>query len=163
MKRTFCKTCSLFALFILITNPILATNQGRMTGGGSVGLLEDNPGFRITHGFELHCDAAKLPNNLEVNWSGNRFHLESLTTNSCVLQPPDPRPPAAPIWRMDGTGAGRYNGQSGCSISFSLTDRGEPGTSDEAFFVITCPVLGVVLSGGGVLTFGNHQALRETP
>ena len=46
---------------------------GRMTGGGSV------LGSRVTHGFELHCNVTQTPNRLQVNWAGNRFHLEPLT------------------------------------------------------------------------------------
>ena len=96
MTKGWCSMFVLFAVLILVAIPLLASVQGRMTGGGSVGMLEDNPGFRITHGFELNCNASKSPNSLEVNWGGHRFHLESLTSNSCVAQPPDPAPPAAP-------------------------------------------------------------------
>jgi len=40
--------------------------EGRMTGGGGV---LTTAGVRVTHGFELHCDAVKPPNNLQVNWA----------------------------------------------------------------------------------------------
>ena len=53
---------------------------GRMTGGGSV---FGKGSQRVTHGFELHCDPEVGPNNLEVNWSGNHFHMEELLTASC--------------------------------------------------------------------------------
>src|SRR5438093_804569 len=65
---------------------------GRMTGGGSIFTSSSDffvpAGTRITHGFELHCDASELPNNLEVNihqanGAGATFHLDTLTTASC--------------------------------------------------------------------------------
>jgi hypothetical protein len=159
MTRGSWKIFVLFAVF-LVAIPVLATfPNGRMTGGGSVFI----GGIRVTHGFELHCDFEKKPQNLEINWQGHRFHLESVSTTGCVAPPPDPRPPVAPIFRLDGTGFGRYDGQSGCAITYSLTDEGEPGTKDQAFFVISCPGLGTVLSGGGLLTFGNQQAHRANP
>src|SRR6266436_4256275 len=59
--------------------------DGRMTGGGSV---FETDGTRVTHGFELHCDVADVPNNLEINWGpGDRFHLETLVSASCFTDP----------------------------------------------------------------------------
>src|SRR5438445_11297494 len=59
--------------------------NGFMTGGGSVFTSD---GTRVTHGFELHCDANKAPNNLEINWGpGNRFHLENLVSADCYYDP----------------------------------------------------------------------------
>src|SRR5207247_193869 len=57
---------------------------GRMTGGGNVSLGRGQP---VTFGLELHCKKSDLPNNLEVNWSGNRFHLESLDSSLCTDNP----------------------------------------------------------------------------
>src|SRR5438132_2399420 len=56
---------------------------GRMTGGGSI----ISNGLRVTHGFNLNCDATHTPQRLEVNWAGNRFHLEHLNTAFCSLNP----------------------------------------------------------------------------
>ena len=56
--------------------------EGRMTGGGR---LATN--MIVTHGFELHCDVNDLPNNLQINWGGNRFHLEVLLKGFCVDDP----------------------------------------------------------------------------
>ena len=58
--------------------------EGRMTGGGSVFTAG---GARVTHGFELHCDTLDVPNRLEINWPGHRFHLESLISATCSLDP----------------------------------------------------------------------------
>jgi hypothetical protein len=128
---------------------------GRMTGGGSVFTSE---GQRVTHGFELHCDEEVGPNNLEVNWGGNHFHLEILTSATCSDDPSiEPPPPAAPFDTYVGEGTGRCNGVPGATITFTFTDAGEPGTEDTATIDITCS------QGGGIsvsnnLNKGNHQA-----
>lgn len=133
---------------------------GRMTGGGS--FFQD--GVRITHGFELYCQQGPPapvigPNNLEVNWGGNHFHLDALTANSCALGP-NPKPPAAPISIYNGSGTGTYNGQSGYLAYWQFIDAGEPGTNDIAWIVITDPTgTNTVLSAGPAnLEFGNEQA-----
>ena len=41
-------------------------------------------------------------------------------------------PPPAPLDTLIGVGAGRYNGQDGYTIEFTLVDAGEPGTRDQA-------------------------------
>ena len=52
-----------------------------MPGGGRVFTAAET---RVTHGFELECDAAKVPNNLQVNWGkGYRLHQESLASAAC--------------------------------------------------------------------------------
>src|ERR1035441_4200972 len=56
---------------------------GRMTGGGSI----ISNGLRVTHGFNLNCDATQSPERLEVNWGGNSFHLEQLNTAFCSNNP----------------------------------------------------------------------------
>jgi len=133
--------------------------NGRMNGGGSV---IDTSGVRASHGFELHCNPSNGPNNLEVNWMGNRFHLESLATVVCSDDPTiAPDPPAAPFDTYHGTGTGRYNGASGATIEFTFTDAGEPGKYDWAQIVIWDAGGSVVLSVSGNLRSGNHQALEE--
>ncbi|HEY3123571.1 MAG TPA: hypothetical protein VGK70_05870 [Thermoanaerobaculia bacterium] len=130
---------------------------GRMTGGGSI---FRKGGGRMTHGFELHCNSAELPNNLEINWDkGNNFHLETLTSAVCSDDPNiNPHPPSAPFDTYVGTGTGTCNGVSGATITFTLTDAGEPGKNDTATFNITgCPG-GLTLSVSGNLKFGNQQA-----
>jgi len=117
-------------------------------------------GVRVTHGFELHCDASQLPNSLEINWEGNRFHLTHLDTATCLDDPAiAPPPPAAPFDTYIGTGTGRYNGVPGATATWTFTDQGEPGSSDTATYTITDAdgnvVLDVVVTN---LTFGNHQA-----
>ena len=132
---------------------------GRMTGGGSVFKGD----LRITHGFELYCQAETGPiigpNNLEINFAGNSFHLEELTVGDCSLGP-DPKPPDAPISIYNGRGNGRYNGVSGYLISFRLVDAGEPGVNDTASYTILTPdgLTEVLHVDDTLLTFGNQQA-----
>ena len=103
---------------------------GRMTGGGSVFTVD---GVRVTRGFEIHCDLRE-PNNIEVNWPGNRFHMTELTSAVCTDSPAvDQTPPkSAPFDMFTGTGVGKLNNQAGARIEFVFTDAGEPGSSDTA-------------------------------
>jgi hypothetical protein len=133
---------------------------GRMTGGGSVFKGD----LRITHGFELYCQPEPPapvigPNNLEVNFDGNHFHLDTLTEGRCELGP-DPKPPAAPISIYNGRGVGSYNGVAGYLISWVFVDAGEPGVNDTATYTILTPDGSTVVLhvDTTVLTFGNHQA-----
>lgn len=131
-------------------------DQGRMTGGGSVFTIG---GMRVTHGFELHCDASQGPNNLQVNWGkGNKFHLETLTSASCSDDPNiDEAPPVAGFDTYVGSGAGRCNGVP-ATATWTFTDAGEPGKNDTATIDI---VGGCTLSVSGSLKNGNHQAHKE--
>ena len=127
---------------------------GRMTGGGS--LLGPNR-LRVTHGFELRCSGG--PNNLEVNWNGNKFHLERLTTIACSDDPAiRPNPPGAAFDTITGSGVGRLNNRPGATIQFTFKDAGEPGTSDTATITIKDAAGNTVLTTTGRLTNGNHQA-----
>lgn len=148
--------------------PSSVTRRGRMTGGGSIftGPGETPPeGTRVTHGFELHCDVSQKPNNFEVNThpsggGGDRFHLEQMTSVTCYDDPSiNPTPPAAPFDTLVGTGTGTWDGQSGYTAQWKLTDAGEPGTSDTWSMTITDPNNNVVLNfKDRPLTNGNHQA-----
>ncbi len=127
---------------------------GCMTGGGTIGTT------RVSHGFVLHCEADKRPNNLEVNWGrGNKFRLEQLTSASCSNDPNLPNPRQGGFNTYDGTGSGRYNGKP-ASAEWTFTDAGEPGSGDFADIVIT-DANGNVLSASGILSEGNHQAHRR--
>ena len=144
---------------------------GRMTGGGS---FFSDSGVRVTHGFELYCQnnggVPPLigPNNLEVNWdSGNHFHLDVLTANSCTCSDGttgqvcnDATPPQAPIDTYNGCGMGTFNGAPGFYACWTFVDKGEPGTSDTAWFSLWNGPGGlpVFSAGPALLTFGNHQA-----
>jgi len=136
-----------------VAEPVTSLD-GRMTGGGSVFLGET----RFTHGFELHCDVNDLPNNLEVNWPDNRFHLTALTSVVCTDDPAlNPLPRKAGFDTYTATGVGLWNGQPGATIEFVFTDNGEPGTKDHATMTITPPG-GSPVTVDGFLEKGNHQA-----
>jgi len=130
----------------------------RMTGGGSV---FGSGSQRVTHGFQLRCDADDPRQNLEINWGSNHFHLLDLTSAQCKDTDLDERPPAAGFDTFIGTGVGRYNGVDGATIEFTFTDDGEPGVNDTARMVIRDAAGNVVLSVEGKLQFGNHQAHRR--
>ncbi len=138
-------------------NVLASTTQGSMTGGGSI--IDPTYG-KVTHGFELQCNMANTPNNLEVNWGhGNKFHLNSLTSVFCVNDPAiSPYPPAAGFDTYVGTGTGSYNGAAGATAKWTFTDAGEPGTNDHATIVIKDNGGHTVLSVSGNLQNGNQQA-----
>lgn len=132
---------------------------GRMTGGGSIFTADDT---RVTHGFELHCNSTVGPNNLQVNWNQNSFHLDQVTSMSCYDDPtlsPLPRP--APFDTLVGQGIGKFNGQAGYKVLFKFTDSGEPGTRDTAQIEIRDPQGVPVLFVSGNLHNGNQQAHPE--
>ncbi len=144
----------ILAEYYNVPAPVL---EGRMTGGGS--FFAGN--VRFTHGFELHCDPADLPNNLEINWRGssNAFHLTSLTSAVCTDDPAiSPLPPAAPFDTYMGVGTGTLNGVPGAVITFTFTDAGEGGSSDVADISIVPPGGGTPIVASNTLQQGNHQA-----
>lgn len=134
--------------------------DGFMTGGGSV---FTSAGVRVTHGFEIHCDVADLPNNLEINWApANDFHLENLVTAFCFEDPNiNQGHPAAPFNTYVGSGTGKLNGVSGASATWTFTDAGEPGKNDTATITIKDPGGNTVLTVSGKLDSGNQQAHND--
>jgi hypothetical protein len=164
MKKIF-----LVAVTLLLTvgsllstaSPSLACVEPcRWTGGGTIGTSADFPsGVRVTHGFELHCDLAE-PNNLQVNWRGNHFHLTELTLAYCYYDEKwgGPEHPIVLCNEIDGWGIGKVNGTDGYKIFFCFTDGGEPGANDWARIRITDPGDSLVLFVEGYLIHGNHQA-----
>jgi hypothetical protein len=136
--------------------------EGRMTGGGNFFCGD----IKVTHGFELHCDPSVGPDNFELNYDGNQFHLTSVTGVECINDPAiAPPPPAAPFDTLILTGTGRFNGVDGAHIYLKMTDAGEPGTSDQITVAIDVPAGGTtVINCGPVnLSGGNQQAHTETP
>ena len=134
---------------------------GRFTGGGHQVRVGE---ARVTRGLTIHCDLL-LSNNLEVNWGGNQFHMtEHLTTVACTDDPlilEDP--PPAPLDTLIGTGTGRYNGEDGYTIEFTLVDYGEPGSDDRMAIKIykgASVVLDIPLQ---LLSGGNLQAHYDQP
>lgn len=152
--------------------------DGRMTGGGSVFTDEDDffvpAGTRVTHGFQLHCDATSTPNNLQVDihlpdGGTSRFHLEELLLAACWNDPEaEPQPPIAPFDHYFGFGVGSLDGEAGYCADWIFTDEGEPGTEDriELLRIWDCETeeffFSIISEPGHPLTFGNHQAHRQT-
>jgi len=130
-------------------------SDGRMTGGGRVDTATYG---RVTHGFTLRCSSGD-PQQLQVNWGRNRFHLETLTSAFCGDSPAiGPESPAAAFDTLGGSGTGRLNGAAGATVDFVLGDAGEPGSGDTITITIKDVVGDVVLVATGLLGGGNHQA-----
>ena len=133
----------------------VGSSTGFMTGGGQMSA------FSASHGFNLGCNVGSNHNNLEVNWAGgNKFHLESISSVTCFLDPalPNPAPPAANFNTLVLTGTGKYNNQPGASVNLIFTDAGEPGVNDLAEMVVTfngSTVLNIPLAK---IATGNQQA-----
>jgi hypothetical protein len=136
---------------------------GRMTGGGSQIIIGD---VKITRGFTIHCDIT-LSNNIEINWPGNKWHLDKpITRAECIDDPAiSPEPPPAPFDTFKGEAVGSLNGQPGSWIGFTFVDSGEPGgNNDLAGFRIYAPGGALVLDVPlGFLTKGNLQAHYDQP
>jgi hypothetical protein len=150
----------------------------RMTGGGKLQELSGGTadiGF-LTQGFELHCNALTLPNNLQINWSrGQKFHLSYLTSAACYHDGGlGPRPPEAPFNVFVGLGCGVYNRTIPAAVEFTFIDRGEPGGGkkakgpDQATITIKTGAQAAACGGSGgdatpldvsgILDSGNYQA-----
>ncbi|MDG6996560.1 MAG: hypothetical protein JRN52_11620 [Nitrososphaerota archaeon] len=131
-------------------------SEGRMTGGGVL----DNNGAKVTLGFELHCSTAATPNNLEINWNGNSFHMETFNSVLCFMDPSSsPNPPNAPFSLLEANGWGRLNGVSGAFFFVQLYDGGEPGIGhDWATIVIYAADGTLMMNLHGYLIGGNFQA-----
>lgn len=162
LSRTKARVSAAVLLATVLT-PAWAWDAGRMTGGGAI--ICPAPVYRVTFGYELHCQpehgAIAGPNNLEVNFSsGEHFHLTTLT--KAVCSGPDTTTPNAPFNTMTGEGIGTLNGQA-ATIKFVLVDNAEPGRyADTAKFVITTTSGTALNCGPRILDGGNNQAHRET-
>jgi hypothetical protein len=137
--------------------------DGRITGGGSNFTIDD---VRITKGLQLHCDL-RDPNNFEINWQGNSFHLLELVAANCtedpnIIQQP---PKSSPFDTFNGSGTGRLKIKGttdfGASIDFILVDDGEPGVDDSARIEIKNGAGDVVLFVEGFLDKGNFQTHKD--
>ena len=141
---------------------------GRMTGGGGQDAEVDGIEVYITRGFTIHCDLI-LSNNLEINWPGNKWHIDKpLTAATCIDDPTiSPVPPRAPFDTFIGEGIGRLNGEDGSLIRFTFVDDGERGGDphDFAGIQIFAPDGTLVLDVpvGTRLKNGNIQAHFDQP
>lgn len=141
---------------------------GRMTGGGGQITVGD---VQITRGLTLHCDIT-LSNNLEINWPGNKWHIDKpLLSAQCIDdETVNPEPPPAPFDTFIGLGSGSLNGVEGSIVRFTFVDAGEPGGRNDLTWIriwapganpeIDAPVLNV---GPQFLDHGNLQAHYDQP
>ena len=91
-----------------------------------------------------------MPNRLEINWSGHRFHLESLISAFCYKDPTiNAGHPTNIFNTYVGYGTGRLDGGDGANARWTFTDAGEPGKNDKATIVITDSLGKVVLAVSG--------------
>ena len=138
--------------------------DGRMTGGGGQTVAIGD--IYVTRGFTIHCDIT-LSNNLEINWPGNKWHLDKpLTSADCIDDPAvSPEPPPAPFDTFIGVGVGRLNGVDGYRVEFTFVDSGEPGgNNDRAQIQIFAPDNSLVLDVPmDFLDNGNLQAHYDQP
>jgi hypothetical protein len=168
--RTLSRKTGRVALALLAVVVPLATVQaeqcgcgpddlpGRMTGGGSIFMPD---GQRVTHGFQLRCDATDPRQSLEINWGGNHFHMTRLRSVACRDDPDiDPGKPAAVMDTLTAVVFGRCNDVEDAMAIFTFQDAGEPGILDygEAW-IWGCPTGDFVTYG--LLNSGNHQAHME--
>jgi len=154
------------------------TNEGFMTGGGRFnGNINNAPAPNPTipilvHGFILHCNAADLPNNLEINWKDpstgveHQFHLDSLYWAQCqyVVALGSPNPPDANFNLWVGNGTGRLDGTPGAFIYAQFSDQSQPagtqagGPGDWSTIVIYSPTHTLVLQVTDSLFGGAQQS-----
>ncbi|WP_284348549.1 prealbumin-like fold domain-containing protein [Roseisolibacter agri] len=151
-------------------NPFVNSLEGRMTGGsGKIEITLPNNGgtLTISTGFTIHCDIT-LSNNIEINWPGNRWHLDKPIKTATCLDDPNviPDQPDAPFDTFLGTAEGALNGQAISRISFTFVDGdGSPGgkANDRVSLTIWNTQGQVVLSFTNLPIKGNLQAHEDQP
>lgn len=166
MKHGRTKKLVRFATVAVLSGTMLSAwgwELGRFTGGGSI--YCPAPIYRVTFGYELHCQpdgatTVPTPNNLEINFSGgDNFHLTFLGEAACTG--PGTSRPRTSFNTITGIGDGTFNGQPAL-VEFTLIDAAEPGAGqDSASFKITQGST-VVLNCTQYLEGGNNQAHRAT-
>jgi hypothetical protein len=140
-------------------NTVYRAQAPRMTGGGHAPTVTPT-GDEVHHGFELRCSVSDHPQRLEVNWGkGEKFHLEVLTSASCLDNPAiEPDPPGANFDTYIGSGTGRLNKGEG-TAEWCFVDAGEPGKDADRITITIRDANGdVVLFVNSAINTGNHQA-----
>ena len=145
--------------FVTLPGPARAAADAAGAGMDGGGCLTTQDDQRITHGFDLHCDADDPPNTLDIDWEGHRFHLAEVDRTRCIDDPAiDLEPPVAGFDTVSGEGTGRLNGEDGATAEWVFTDAGTAGVEDHAAIIIRNASGEVVLDVSGTLTYGNHEA-----
>lgn len=150
---------SLLLSFVTLPGPAHAAADAAGAGMDGGGCLTAPDEQRITHGFDLHCDADDPPNTLDIDWAGHRFHLAEVGSARCTDDPAiDLEPPVAGFDTVSGNGTGRLNDEDGATVEWTFSDAGAAGVEDRAAIIIRNPSGDVVLDVSGTLTYGNHEA-----
>ncbi len=148
---------------VIVVPPTLPPpSDGRMTGGGN---FFTQGGMKVTHGFQLRCSVDDPRQNLEINWAGGKFHLQSVSSVYCYDDPAiNPENPDSPIDTLILTGTGRLRGNEPGTITLKFTDAGEPGTNRDSVTITVKDAAGntVLYVAPIKLNGGNHQAHRAT-
>jgi len=148
---------------LAVREEVPPTLDGRITGGGSNFTVED---VRITKGLQLQCDL-RDPNNFQINWPGNSFHLLDLTAANCtedpdIIQAP---PASSPSDTFNGSGTGRLKTGGttdlNATVDFILVDEGEPGGNDTARILVRNGNGDIVLFVENILKKGNFQTHKD--
>jgi hypothetical protein len=146
----------------------IPVDKSRMTGGGGLPIVDPSTKLPSTnqahYGFMLHCDTRVQPDQLQISWQGNHFHMSAADTSSCFdSNPLVPNGNGASFDTIQGTGHGRFNGVPGATVKWKFTDNGEPGTNDhgeitvfDAYGVPVMEAQGTLLTGP-LLGEGNYQ------
>lgn len=143
-----------------VTEPPTPENPAYMTGGGRV---DD-----VSHGFVLHCEVIPgQTDNLQINWGSkkdrHRFHMTEILDSACNdAEEISEGHPMAGFDTLTGAGIGRLDGVDGATVTWELTDAGEPGRDDTISFTIADADGMIVLEADGMLRNGNHQAHPAT-
>jgi predicted dehydrogenase len=129
---------------------------GWLTGGGWLGTA----GGKSHDQVQLGCTAAD-GGTLRINAPAGPFRLEHVDFALCVDDPGlAPGGPKAgwEIHRRSGTGS--FDGASGYTIEWTLTDEGEPGRSDGWSVIVRDPSGMVVLKEASSLDGGQPPGAR---
>jgi len=146
---------------------------GCLTGGGQILELGGAPDVfcasgvvadKISFGLGPICCPTHDPTEIQVtchpqHGPAEEYHFDLNDAVTCS-KTGDPAPPKA-----TSSCANRFRGSAqddlGNTLTFDLTDNGEPGRNDIVSFLVSGPGGAILVSGSGSLERGNLQALEH--
>jgi hypothetical protein len=116
--------------------------------------------LQLSYGLELRCRPASGRNRLDVRWtdakdgdtSEHLFRLEDVSVATCSGDRSD----AFDTHR--GSGRGRFHGQAGATVEWSISDKDAPKDKNRATIKITDERGRTVLHATGALADGDNRA-----
>jgi hypothetical protein len=132
---------------------VFRTNPSPLVCTPATGNIKGNFGFDIlllkndpsgTGNYALNCNPTQ-PGTLDINWGVHRFQLQTVGSVTCLLVG-NPTSSAAPVNEMIGSGTGELDGVTGYTVSFTLTDQGQPGNVTNFLIYQTANPSNVVLN-----------------